>query len=103
MAHRRGSLSLALPHPGRGMRRALLAVAALAMLIIGFKLAGAITGHTNALDRTAVHLTAPLVRGEVRTTEGVASLGQVFHLPSVLHQNEQLRQEKVYLENELTA
>jgi cell shape-determining protein MreC len=92
MAQRRGNLALSLRNNARSSRL-LLAIAVLACVLVGLKVGAALAGRSSAVDRAVVHATAPLAVGAKRGGEGAGGLLQVFRLPSLLQENQQLRED----------
>jgi rod shape-determining protein MreC len=82
-------------------RRWLFIFLGLALLIGAVKTCTLITGHSNPLDRTINRASAPLVVAIQYIGEGIASLGNVFRLPSLLHEERRLQSENKHLRREI--
>src|SRR4051794_37016730 len=78
-------------------RRWLTVFLAIAILIAVVKTITVIMHRTNPVDRAINVVATPLVSVVRFTAEGFSSLGQVFHLPSLLRENRRLRDENALL------
>jgi rod shape-determining protein MreC len=101
MASPRTTFTLSARHAPRGTRRLILLATVLGCIAAGVKIAATLQDRTSALDRGLVHASAPLSQSAIRGTSGFASLGEVFHLGRILRENEELKQQKVYLEGRI--
>jgi cell shape-determining protein MreC len=85
---------------GAGSRRWLTVFLGIAVFIAVIKTVTVITGKTNPVDRAINVVATPLVSVVRYTAEGVSSLGQIFHLPSLLRDNRRLREENAMLKRQ---
>ena len=83
-------------------RRWLTVFLAIAVLIAIVKTITLITGRTNPVDRAINATTTPLVVVLRYTVDGFASLGAIFHLPSLLRENRELAAQNALLQRQIS-
>ena len=104
MAQRRIGIAV----PGReatraGSKRLWAICGVIAALLLGLKIYGVIAGRGNGLDQAVVAASAPVPQTLEHSARGLGSLLQIFRLPSILHENQQLQQENLYLRGRVDA
>lgn len=82
-------------------RRWLIVLIALAIALAGIKTCASLTQRANPVDQAIVRATTPGAFSLKRIGEGLLSLGHIFHIPSLLRENNRLIQENAYLQREL--
>jgi rod shape-determining protein MreC len=82
-------------------RRWLALLIILGVLIAGIKACATLTHRTNPVDQALTRSTTPGAFSLKRIGEGLLSFGQIFHIPSLLRENNRLTQENAYLQREL--
>lgn len=82
-------------------RRWLVVFVCLAVLVASVKTCTIVTGRSNPVDRAINRAAAPLVVLVRYMGDGIASLGQVFRLPSILQEQRRLNSEVKELRREL--
>ena len=83
-----------------GPRRWLTVFLGIAILITVVKTITLITHRSNPVDHAINVIAIPLVSVVSYTAEGFASLGQIFHLPSLLRENRRLKEENALLKRD---
>src|SRR4051812_23412227 len=82
-------------------RRSLTVFICIAIFIALVKTFTLITHRTNPVDHAINVVATPLVSVVRYTAEGFASLGQIFHLPSLLRENHRLNEENAQLQRKV--
>ena len=92
----RGSFRNQMQDTRLSTRRWVVGAIVLALLLAGLKTCAVLTKRTNPVDQTIVRTTNPAIYVLKRIGEGFISLGHIFEVPTLLRENNRLRQENAF-------
>lgn len=82
-------------------RRWVVALIVLALVLAGLKTCAVLTRRSNLVDQTLSQATTPPAFSLKRIGEGFVSLGHIFEVPTLLRENNRLKQENAFLQQQL--
>jgi rod shape-determining protein MreC len=82
-------------------RRWVAALVVLGIVLAGLKTCAVLTRRANVVDQTISRATTPPAFTLKRIGEGFISLGHIFEVPTLLRENNRLKQENAFLQQQL--